>query len=192
MRILGGRGRVIATRQPWHDEELLAVPGGGGWVAVVSRPAPESAAAGAFRVSRFVADGRRAWERSYAYAPQALPAEAVSEMVRMYAEGFLGTATPDALHAVRAALWLPPALPPVTAAVAARDGTLWLRREAALESAPRVRWTVLAPSGDPVGEVTVPGTWMIVDADGSRVWAIERDQRGAGSLLRLRRVTTGR
>ncbi|HVG43317.1 MAG TPA: hypothetical protein VM890_01265 [Longimicrobium sp.] len=192
MRIVAGRGRVIATRQPWHDEELLAVPGGGEWAAVVSRPAPESRAQGTFRVARFEPGGRRAWERSYPYTPRELPQDAVARMAEIYAEGYLGAATPDALRAVRAALWLPTGLPPVTAAVAARDGTLWLRRESALEDSPRVRWTVLDPSGDPAGEVTVPGTWMILDADGERVWAVERDLHGGGSLLRLRRVAAGR
>jgi hypothetical protein len=191
MRIVAGRGRVIATRQPWHDEELLAVPGGGDWVAVVDREPSGSPGGAAFRVTRFAPDGRRVWEHSYRYTPQALPADAVDEMVQAYAQGIVGEATPEATRAVRAALWLPPALPPVAAAVAARDGTLWLRRESAVEDAPQVLWTVLGPAGELMGEVSVPGTWMIVDADGARVWAIARGTGGAATLLRLQRATSG-
>jgi len=188
MRILGAHGQVIATRQPWHDEELVAAPGDGGWVAVVSRSVPEAGRAGEFRVTRFGPAGGRVWERRYPAAARVLPGPAVARMARLYAEGFLaGDPAPQALRAVRDALWLPRALPPVTAAVAARDGTLWLRREAAVEDAPSVRWTVLDASGNPVGEFSVPGTWMIVDADGPHVWAVERDMRGAGALLHLRR-----
>jgi hypothetical protein len=192
MRVAGPGHHVIATRQPWHDEELVATAPSGDWLAVVDRTVADGPA-GVLRVTRLLPSGARVWTRELPYRPAAVPAQAVERQVRSYAQAFFPGGGPAAERAVRQALRVPSSLPTVTAVVAASDGTLWLRREAAVEDAPTVRWTVLGPGGAVAGEVEIPGTWMIVDAAGDRVWAVNRSTTSmAGELLRLRRAAPGR
>jgi hypothetical protein len=74
--------------------------------------------------------------------------------------------------------------PPVTQALLAADGSVWLRREDVHVAA--VRWTILDPAGEPAGEVSVPAGTRILYVDADTVWGVERDVLDVEYAVRYR------
>lgn len=192
MRIHGPAGRTVHTRQPWSDEALIAVSPAGDWFAIVERPLAGERGTARLHVARTRADGVQVWRRPVEVPNVPLSPAAVARAEALYAEGFLGEVTPDTRRAVRSALAAPRFLPPATNAVATSDGRLWIRGAAAFYDDPAVVWTVLDPDGEVAGTLEIPGRWLLVEARGNRVWAVERSTNGTGTLLVLRLREGGR
>ncbi len=170
--------------QPWRDHDIVVIPPDGRWVALVARPADGNAVR--VRVRR--PGGAVAYDRTLETASLPLPPEEVRATAKRLADEILPGAT-DAEALVRAALFVPRHRPSVTDAVAGRDGTLWLRREDT--GAASVRWTVLAADGTVAGEVNVPASLRILEAERGRVWGFQTDGAGRVSLA-VHRVTRAR
>lgn len=74
--------------------------------------------------------------------------------------------------------------PPVSAAVAGSDGSMWIRREGVLGDS--ATWNVLRPTGEIVGTVSTPAGSEILHASLEDVWALERSDLDVPFVVRLR------
>lgn len=128
------------------------------------------------------AEGDTVWSQRMSFAPVALPAKEVEELV----DGLAGrlaevrgspSLVGDARSAVREALYVPEHYPPVQEAVLASNGELWMRtfEDAGIDSlnvwyAVRVRET-----DSPVRRILLPASFSPHDATDTHVWGSRRD-----------------
>jgi hypothetical protein len=83
---------------------------------------------------------------------------------------------------VREALYVPPSYPPVTRALVANDGSIWLRGR---DDPAGAMWTILDSTGNPAAQVREPPRTRFLDLDGG-LWAVERDADDVESIVRFR------
>jgi hypothetical protein len=166
-------------------ESLLAVAPDGNSFFVVDRPVPSTRGTASFRVTKIRPRGDTTYSRLFrAPAVAVTPASAdslVDAEVRRQAPTLRGTGLPIRT-AIREALALPRFQPTVTAAVAGRDGTVWLRREALGRDT--VEWTVLNPAGHLQARVELPTRVRIYEAELGRIWGVELDDLDVPWIVR--------
>lgn len=165
--------------QPFSDMRLVVASANGRSVVVVDRPAASSAGRAEFTVTRYDGSGRRVWISRVPYTPRRLTRELIEDSVAPQARMIAAIpdfgATPVTVAGwIRAQLYTPRYLPPVSAAVVGRDGSVWLRREP-IHGQP-VQWTVLNANGRAIANVQAPAGLRIFEADADRVWGIARDE----------------
>ena len=130
------------------------------------------------------AHGDTVWSRRMSFAPLALPAEDVDELLDRGAEDFArnrgGRVPPGvARRAIADALYVPEHYPPVQDVALASTGELWMRtfEYAGADSlsvwyAVRVRE---APYESPVRRILLPTSFSPHDATETHVWGVRRD-----------------
>jgi hypothetical protein len=186
LRIAAG-GRRLYTSQPWDDTPLLAAAPDGGAVVLVEREAARGER-GNFTVTRLDARGDTLYSRRFAYAAVEVPRGFRERFARETARGLAAAlrAAPGPLEeVVRREVFVPRYRPPVTAVVAGRDGTVWLRREER-EGAAVVTWMVLDPRGRVEAEVRAPRELAVQQAERGAVWGVVRDELGIPYVVRYR------
>jgi hypothetical protein len=163
--------------QPFSDTPLLDVASDGRAIVIVDRPAA-AAARGEFVVRRLNASGGTLWTSRVRYAAHPVTDAMVADSVA--ARAALITSIPEfgatratAERWIRQALYRPRNLPPVTAVVAGRDGTTWLKREAVQRG--WVSWLVLGARGEQVGNVRMPAGLQVMEADRHNAWGVVLD-----------------
>ncbi|MBW3572062.1 MAG: hypothetical protein KY467_13255 [Gemmatimonadetes bacterium] len=177
--------------QKFTDTPLEAVAPDGSSIVIVRRDAATSPARTVFSVQRMDASGRVTLSRNYSYRPIPLSSGAVDRALDEHVRGLGQTRirTPEAAvlrRQLRRHLYRPRFLPPVTALVLGRDGTIWLRREELGRS--MAWWHVLDPSGRIVGRAWVPATLDVRYADRAQIWGVEMDEFDVPTLVRFRIV----
>jgi hypothetical protein len=121
--------------------------------------------------------GDTAFDRTIAYRPLPVPDQVLAAKLAAIRETMQRRGSPPATgeieRALRGADAIPATLPPVTAAVTAQDGTIWLRRE---ESAgPEQPWLVVSGTGETLATVLLPAGVEVSNARGDVLVAIETD-----------------
>ncbi|HYR12316.1 MAG TPA: hypothetical protein VEQ60_31300 [Longimicrobium sp.] len=191
--IVEGNSRTYFP-QAFTDSPLEAVAPDGSGVVIVRRDAATRAGRTTFHVRRMDASGRVTLSRNYSYVPIPLSSAAVDRALDEH-ESALGDTrirTPEAAvlrRELRRHLYRPRFLPPVTALVLGRDGTIWLRREEL--GRPMAWWHVLDPGGRIIGRAWVPARLSVRYADRTQLWGIEHDELGVPTLVRFRIVRRG-
>lgn len=182
----GGFGSYRA--QPFADEDLLALSPVHPEYVVVERAVVPDDPSPAFRVARVGFDGDTAFVRSFPYEPVPIDPAAPDSLVTAWAASFRESRFPgapteaQAAEWARASLYLPAHRPPVTALVPGRDGTTWLRREAA--DPDRAEWLVLDADGEPIGRVELPAAFDLKAAERGRAWGMETDELDVPYIVR--------
>jgi hypothetical protein len=190
----GERGSPVYASQPLGDDDLWDISSVGDALATVRRSV-EASEAPSFVVTRLSARGDTIFSRRYRYPPRSVPRRLVDSLTEKWAGIAAGRLTPSrarAVQAVRAALYVPDHLPPVTAVVAGRDGTTWLRRE---ETGDRQAvWNVLDLRGNVVAVVSVPRGLRVREAQMGMIWGTETDadELPVVSRYRVQAVRSGR
>jgi len=167
--------------QPFADAPLVVGSTSRSRVYVVLRSAALTRQKSVVRVVAVNAKGDTAWSREYPYAPRPLERRTADSVLNRTHYGMRRSGA--TLDAVRSVLFLPANRPPVSAAVAADDGTLWLRREAGQST---VEYWVISADGSLVGSVTVASNVSIAAASRDHVWAIRSDADDVPSVVRYR------
>ncbi|MCH7563504.1 MAG: hypothetical protein IH968_06745 [Gemmatimonadetes bacterium] len=75
---------------------------------------------------------------------------------------------------VRESIFLPPHYPPVSGALIATDGSIWIGREAQLNSS--VTWNVLSSTGEWIANLTIPSGFTVHAVSGDHVWGLTHDE----------------
>jgi hypothetical protein len=186
VRVSVGASRLMLL-QPWDDSPLLAVATNGQSIVMVTRPAavrPENAR---FRVTRLTPTGDTAFSRSFLYTPVPVPpgwASTWADETARVISARRGNAERNRLTAALSqGAYVPKFMPPVTAVVAADDGTVWLRREA---RGAVVAWTVLGPNGLPLADVRAPSGLEIQQVQRSHVSGVMTDALDVPYVYRYR------
>ncbi|MCC6316262.1 MAG: hypothetical protein IT361_01130 [Gemmatimonadaceae bacterium] len=138
---------------------------------------------GSFRVTAIRADGDTLWSKSYGYEPRALEKGIRDSVFRSYESRLLRSgATPQQ---IRDAIFLPAYRPPISAAFAGADGSLWLARET---GAATIEYWVLDAAGHHVATARSPAKVSIRAVSGNYVWAVETDNDDVQRVARYRIV----
>lgn len=188
------RGGFLTFRQPFGDDPLLTpVPSGGG-VVVVERQAASSGAEASFAVHRYGSTGRLEFQARVPYRP--------TPLTDREAEGSLETAfaffnarrnreaPPVELTELLPVLYRPAYMPPVTGAVVAVDGSVWLRGPE-IASSKMVTYSVLSANGKTLATVDVPRSIKVRYVEGGSVYALGTDNDDAPFAGRYRVVRSG-
>jgi len=184
----GGELPNTYRRQPFSDTPIFDVSSDGTAFVVVERPAAPGAR-GAFTVRRLDPSGRQRWASRVSYAARPLTERMIADSLAPQAADiaripdFRATAA-TVEQWMRRQLYRPRNLPPVSAVVAGRDGTTWLRREAVQGGS--VDWLVLDPRGQQIGTVGAPAALRVMEAERGTVWGVVKDDEGVPYLVRYR------
>jgi hypothetical protein len=167
--------RLRATN-PWRDDDLWTITADGSTVVVSTRTLPGGSPRRAqFSVIALAMSGDTVYRRTFSYTPHELEREEYEEEIRSTANRLSSgkeVSAATVADLLRNALPRPRTQPPLSAIVAGRDGTLWLRREA---QGPRVVWNILNETGALVGSVELPSELRVLRAELGRVWGVSRD-----------------
>jgi hypothetical protein len=184
----GSKGGGFIVDQPFEAGPFWGARPDGRGLAILEAPivAPSTVADAAFTVRTTDSTGRIVRSRSYSYQPVPVTTQVRDGAVRaVVARAFEA----DAEQQVRAAMVVPAFMPPVTALVAGRDGSIWIRREAVGNTAIRGgTWNVIDPAGTLVAVVTMPTDLWVLYADMDQLLGVERDTAGIQSVVRYRVV----
>lgn len=189
-QLIDGTSRTYFP-QPFTDSPLDAVAPDGSSLVVVRRNAATAPERTVFSIQRTDASGRVTLSRNYSYRPLPLTSAAVDRALDEHVRGLGQTRirTPEAAalrRQLREHLYRPRFLPPVTALVLGRDGTIWLRREDLGRS--MAWWHVLDARGRIIARAWVPANLDVRYADRTQFWAVERDENDVPTLVRFRIV----
>ena len=120
--------------------------------------------------------GRTLYTRRFPFSRAPIPAKVVDSVGTDLATRYRNYVR------VREALFVPASYPPVTQALVANDGSVWLRGR---DDRAGTMWTILDPAGNPVARVREPARTRFLDLDGG-LWAVERDADDVESIVRYR------
>jgi hypothetical protein len=176
--------------QPFNDEPLVAISHDGTQIAVVERSSARRSDGAQFRVTRSRVGGANMYTRAYSYRPVPIPRAYTDSLIRARAEGLSqGTRAffsnvREAESNLRKEMYVPDYYAPVSAAIFAEDGSLWLRREARAGD-PQL-WEVHSTSGNVLGTVTFPEKARVLVIQGNVVWTSETDDLDVPYVVRYR------
>jgi hypothetical protein len=170
------------TAQPYGDYPLNAFAADAERVYVIDRAAATSARGATFGVTALNFKGDTVWKRRYPYTPVALARATVDSFVtQLMAPQGPRPGIPEA--AIREPLYVPAFRAAVSDAVAATDGSLWVRLSGTSENS---QFLVIAPNGNLVGSVQVKRTVLVSAIDGDVVWMIDRDEDDVPIVVKAR------
>lgn len=182
----GPRGFYVP--QPFRDDGLYTVSRPDTTIVVVDRePAAEVPAT--FEVLKVRPDGDTVASRAVPYTPVAVSDAAVDSALAPWVDdvadrrsfGSPGRALAE--EWVRAAAYIPPAYPPVSAVAVGDDGSVWLRREPA--PGDTVTWLVLGPALSPRAEARIPAGLSVRTVRADAVWGVWHGRMDEPYLVRL-------
>jgi hypothetical protein len=146
-----------------EDAPIVVVAPDGSWFAVVERGAAPSAEEHSYVVTRLTPTGTEQWRRVTDYVPQRLPPSLadrlVDHYVQLYTRGRPGVSQSAARAFVTDIMNPIEFHPPVRAARAGVDGTIWILE--AEQTGDSNSWIVLDREGRHTRSVHVPGTSQV-------------------------------
>lgn len=181
-------GPTSYGRQPFDDGTLWTLSADNRFLYLVDRKVPTGDGDPGYGVTKLDANGVPLWSKRFAYQPSKIAAAQIDSAVARRARlmNLFRRHDPARLNrAIRASLYIPASMPPVTAIVAAGSG-VWLRR-------PWIsgddQWTVIDGDGEVIGRVNAPHGIRILWTDGSAVWGTTEDSDGLPILSSFRVVS---
>lgn len=171
-------GRGLFARQPFGDDPLMSVDPAGEFIAVVDRPVAVDERLGAYSVTRYAPNGDTVWSVQRSYRPVPLGQNTVDAFSNDFVESVLKARGPgirsrsEAEVAVKAALYRPRFLPPVSNVLVGSDGRIWVQRNHG--DTDSSRWDVFSPEGKLLGEVSGPAGITLLDSRDNRVLGVTK------------------
>lgn len=176
--------------QPFSDISYLAYASDGSLRVRVDRPAARRGVAEAtFTVTAWRgAESRPLWRREIPYRPARITAARIDRALEPFAHRDpAAPPTPITADSIRAHLFLPAMLPPVTLqTVVGRDRHIWLQVQLADSPADRAEWMLLSPNGYPLRRVTTDPHFRLLEADRTTLWGVIDDRDDVPQVVRYR------
>ena len=173
-------GGFTVGRQLFSDAGLTITVPGGRVFFVVDRAVAIQPDSAAFRVAALRTNGDTLWVRSYRYTPRRIEKTRLDSLWNAIEPGLLRSG--HAPEAIRRAVFLPEYYTPITSGVAARDGSLWLRRE---NDQSNGDYWVMGSDGAHKATVTVPSNVTLMAVTDDDAWGVEKSN-ALVSLIRFR------
>jgi hypothetical protein len=167
---------IPGLSQLYDDFTLVSAFPNGRGVLVVDRTAAEQGGDATYGLSVFNHDGTEGWSKRIPYAPIALaPNEAddlVSGIAGARADRLGGQAAAE--RKVREAMGIiAPFYPPIMAAIAGNDGSVWVAERSTDTTS--VRWKAWDRTGAPLGQVSIEKGLRVVAAEAGALWVVSKD-----------------
>jgi hypothetical protein len=154
--------------QPFRDDPLVEVDPQAERVVIVRRSVDGS---NSYSLTARSLDGDTVFVREVAYDPIPFRPDWAIDWIRTHDPE---TAESEGrLARWREALFVPPALPPVTDLLLGRDGSVWLRRETHPEE-PALTWEIWSRDGSAAGAFELPRDLSLRAAGAGFAWATKR------------------
>jgi hypothetical protein len=176
-----------ATRylgQPYGDAAITVYSAQGSRIYIVDGPASPVPTQAHVTVIAIDINGDTAWVVKLPYEPIRLDGHAVDSVRNAYRKAH---APPFTAEQVDKALYVPAFRPPVSDAIAAVDGSLWIRWHDGTRPG---GVTVLDAAGKIRHNLTVEPRAKVVWAAADRVWLELKDENDVPSLVRYRLSST--
>lgn len=176
-------GRRFLLRHPLSHSDLYTLDPLGRHLTIAQMSKPE-----VLRLVRVRYDGDTLFVRDHHLDPVPVTDEVVQRMIdRLYAQwtGLQSRVSREGFgRAYRAALAgrTPASIPPVSNAIAATDGSLWLRREDNFDET--VRWERYNERGGLVASVVLPSRIEVLASTGEGLIAVERGPLDIPTVVR--------
>ncbi len=170
-----------AVPDPLPSNPLSAIPPDGSFIVLVERAPATVDGSPIYRVDRVALTGDTVRYGDQDFTPASLSEaerDSIAESKASWYADVHHITLERATQALRDQIAWPAYRPPVTAALAATDGTVWLRREKA--QADSIRWDVLDAELEPLGTVKLPAA-----LDAKVVMPGSATTEGAGTGWRL-------
>ena len=184
------REGATVLAQPFSDISYLAYASDGSLRVRVDRPAaPRGAREATFTVTAWQgAEARPLWRRQVSYRPARVTSARIARALEPFAHPDpAAPPTPITVDSIRAHLFLPPMLPPVTLqTVVGRDRHIWLQVQLADSPPDRAEWMLLSPNGYPIRRVTTDARFRLLEADRSTLWGVIDDRDDVPQVVRYR------
>lgn len=179
MIIQSDRARMYRM-QPYGDAAILVYSSEASRVYVVDRPAAAAADTANVLVIAIDARGDTAWVSSLSYAPVRFDPVKVDSLRVAFHKIHSPRFTAEQ---VDRALYTPSFRPPVTGAISASDGALWIRWDDGTRSG---GVTVLDRDGRTRAFLTIPARAKLQWASADRFWVEVKDENDVPTLVRYR------
>jgi hypothetical protein len=128
-------------------------------------------------VTKLSVAGDSLWQRRYSVERAPLERSAVEiyrlKRAKELTDFGFAMSRRHAATAIREAIFVPEHVPASFAAHIGRDGSVWVGLAGPDPDASR--WLVLRANGDILGELTLPGRFVVLYATEASVWGMERD-----------------
>lgn len=180
--ILRGSRSTMYRDQPFSDAPITEYGATAGGIFVIDRTDPADPNAASVHVTALRATGDTLWSVHVPYGPVPL-SRLLVDSIRTGLQKELGTRIPA--DVLERELYVPVFRAPVTAALAAEDGSLWLRWD---EQTRAATWSVIGADGRLAAEVTVAPTVRLRWVSGEVAWGEELDENDVPTLVRYRIV----
>lgn len=181
-------GGGFAYPQPFGGGSVVVAAADGSGLVVVDRPTATSKNGATFTVTRFGPTAALVYTKPVAYEPIPLTGSrvnnAIDELLKPLPKDKRSLRV-SLREGIEKTIYRPPFLPPVTDAVLAADGSVWLRGEDT--DSPTVLYRVLDLKGTLTATVTLPRHLTIRHATTTDVWAFGTEH-DAPYLARFRIV----
>ena len=176
----------IVVGSPLSDDAFVIFAPDGSRLVTVDRRLPSDSGTSTFGLTVSDGWGDTIYSRRYEYEPVEVDQAVIDRTVELGAQRVSGAfaSAADAVSFVRSTMFLPTHHPPVTTALFAQDGTLWIQRES-IAGEPQ-RWMVLDQDGEPIAETTLPEAVRVMTIGDGGVWGLETQEQGSASLVRYR------
>lgn len=175
------------SAQPFDDAPLVRTSRDGRGLVIVDRGTEHHGQA-TVRVRRVALDGDGGFDVHLPYMPLPLPASVIEEQVIGFSGAVLQRMPTihrtELVSRIRDGLYLPNHAPAVTGALAAQDGTTWLKREQ--DGRPTARWTILDRQGAVSFELRLPSWAEVMWAEGDLFYTSEPDTDDIPSVVLYR------
>jgi hypothetical protein len=175
-----GTSQMFFT-QPISDAPFTVYSAAAGRIVVIERAVRQGNTS--FRMTAMNAGGDTLWSRSYPYRPLPLGRSTTDSILDVSIKRFSGGRGAFTADQVRKAVYIPAHRVTVTRALAAADGSVWLRRE---EFAADFTWTVVGPDGAVAASLTLAPNVRPMTVIGDQVWGVELDDADVPTLVRWR------
>jgi len=166
--------------QPYGDAAITVYSSEGNRLYVVDGPAAQASATAQVTVTAINVDGDTAWVTAMPYEPVRLEEHEVDSVRNAYRKAH---ATRFTTEQVDKAFYVPAFRPPLSDAVAAVDGALWIRWDDRTRSG---GVTVIDASGRVRQHLTVESRAKVVWASADHMWLERKDENDVPSLVRYR------
>lgn len=178
-----GSGGVAYAQPPFPNPPQLGWSPDGSWITLVV-PRITGAGVGTIEITMLSSSGDTVYHREARFDPVRIPARVADSARAAYLTRASEATTAERAEAFRtAAERMATVYPPVRDLRVGADGSLWLVGR--VTGGARVH-RVFDPSGEEVGRLRVPRNVWIAAATLDRLWTVEIEALGVGSIARYR------